>query len=92
MLLGINRARAYMLTGEVITAEEALRWGLVKEVLPQERVLERAWELARRIAEKSDSTLRFTRSLMVQPIKKQTLELQGMGLAYEALAAFGRGL
>ncbi|SEQ25792.1 enoyl-CoA hydratase/isomerase family protein [Arthrobacter sp. OV608] len=92
MLLGINRARAYMLTGEVITAEEALRWGLVKEVLPQQRVLERAWELARRIAEKSDSTLRFTRSLMVQPIKKQTLELQGMGLAYEALAAFGRGL
>lgn len=90
MLLGINRARAFMLTGEVITAEEALRWGLVKEVVSQERVLERAWELARRIAEKSDSTLRFTRSIMVQPIKKQTLELQGMGLAYEAFAAFGR--
>lgn len=27
---------------------------------------------------------------MVQPIKKQTLELQGKGLAYEAFAAFGR--
>lgn len=90
MLLGINRARAYMLSGEIITADEAFRWGLVKEVVSQERVLDRAWELAGRIAEKSDSTLRFTRSLMVQPIKKQTLELQGMGLAYEAFAAFGR--
>lgn len=27
MLLGINRARAFMLTGEVFTAEGALRWG-----------------------------------------------------------------
>lgn len=92
MLLGINRARAYMLTGDVITADEALRWGLVKEVVPQELVLDRAWEIARRIAEKSDSTLRFTRAIMVQPIKKQTLELQGMGLAYESLAGLGRGL
>ena len=30
MLLGINRARSYMLTGEIITAEEALSWGLVR--------------------------------------------------------------
>lgn len=59
---------------------------------PQELVLDRAWEIARRIAEKSDSTLRFTRAIMVQPIKKQTLELQGMGLAYESLAGLGRGL
>lgn len=29
MLLGVNRARAYMLTSDVITAEDALWWGLV---------------------------------------------------------------
>jgi enoyl-CoA hydratase/carnithine racemase len=90
MLLGINRARAYMLSGEVITAEEALRWGLVKEVVPKEKVLERAWEIARQIAEKSDSTLRFTRAIMVQPLKTQTLELLRMGVAFEALGALGR--
>jgi enoyl-CoA hydratase/carnithine racemase len=90
MLLGINRARSYMLTGEVITAEDAARWGLVKEILPQDQVLDRARETARRIAEKSDSTLRFTRAIMVQPLKKQVLELLGTGLAYEALGAIGK--
>ncbi|MQY31825.1 enoyl-CoA hydratase/isomerase family protein [Nocardia aurantia] len=91
-LLGINRARAYMLSGEVITAEEAHRWGLVKEVVPKEKVLERAWEIARQIAEKSDSTLRFTRAIMVQPLKKQTLELLRMGVVFEALGALGRNV
>jgi enoyl-CoA hydratase/carnithine racemase len=37
-------------TGEVISAGEALRLGLVKEVVARERVLERAWEIARRVA------------------------------------------
>ncbi|WP_280436604.1 enoyl-CoA hydratase/isomerase family protein [Nocardia carnea] len=90
MLLGINRARAYMLTGETITADEALRWGLVKEVLPPDQVLDRAREIAGRIAEKSDTTLRFTRALIVQPLKKQVLEMLGMGLAYEAFGALGK--
>ena len=90
MLLGINRARAYMLTGDIITAEEALRWGLVKELLPQDQVLERARDVAREIAKKSDTTLRFTRALMVHPIKKQVLDLLGLGLAYEAFGALGK--
>lgn len=90
MLLGINRARAYMLTGDIITAEEALQWGLVKEVLPQAEVLERARELARNIAKKSDTTLRFTRALMVQPLKQQVLDRLGLGLAYEAFGALGK--
>ena len=47
-------------------------------------------EHARRIARKSDTTLRFTRALLVHPIKKQMLELLGPGLAYEGLAALGR--
>ncbi|WP_327097602.1 enoyl-CoA hydratase/isomerase family protein [Nocardia vinacea] len=90
MLLGINRARSYMLSGEAITAEEALRWGLVKEVVPQDQVLDRAREIARGVAAKSDTTLRFTRALMVQPLKKQVLELLGLGLAYEAFGALGK--
>jgi crotonobetainyl-CoA hydratase len=36
-----------LLTGRWMEAEEAHRWGLVNEVLPAERLLERAWETAR---------------------------------------------
>jgi len=39
-----------LLTGRWMDAAEAHRWGLVNEVLPADRLLERAWELARLIA------------------------------------------
>ena len=39
-----------LLTGRWMDAAEAQRWGLVNEVLPAERLLERAWEIARQLA------------------------------------------
>ncbi len=44
-------AMELLLTGRWMEAEEARRWGLVNEVLPAERLLERAWEIARTLAE-----------------------------------------
>jgi enoyl-CoA hydratase len=44
--IGIRRARQMSLTGEFIDAETALRWGLVNEVTPRERLLPRCVELA----------------------------------------------
>ena len=35
-----------LLTGRWMDAEEALRWGLLKEVVPADRLLDRAWEIA----------------------------------------------
>jgi len=39
-----------LLTGRWMDAQEAMRWGLVNEVLPQDKLMERAWELARLLA------------------------------------------
>lgn len=36
-----------LFTGRWMDAHEAHRWGLVNEVLPKEKLLERAWEIAR---------------------------------------------
>jgi enoyl-CoA hydratase/carnithine racemase len=90
MLLGINRARAFMLLGTVIDAQEALRLGLVAEVLPRDRVLDRAREIARSLARHSDATLRMTRILLNMPLRKQMSDLLGPGLAFEGLAALAR--
>lgn len=42
---GAGRARELILTGEPITAEQALAWGLVNRVVPEERLLEGCREL-----------------------------------------------
>jgi len=39
-----------LLTGRWMDAAEAHRWGLVNEILPKDKLLERAWELARLLA------------------------------------------
>ena len=39
-----------LLTGRWMGAAEAQRWGIVKDVLPADKVLDRAWELARTLA------------------------------------------
>lgn len=49
-LVGIGRAMRLILTGEVIDAKEALRIGLVDEVVPHGRLLKEAFALAGRIA------------------------------------------
>lgn len=86
MLMGINRARSFMLTGEVIDAEEALRLGMVAELAAKDQVLARALDIAHKIAEKPDITLRHTRAILTMPIKKMVLEYGTAGLQLEATA------
>lgn len=50
--VGKARAMEIALTGDMITAQEALAWGLVNRVVPPELYLEEAKALARKIASK----------------------------------------
>ena len=50
LLLGPNRGRYFLLTGQSIPARQAQELGLVGEVLPKDKVLARAWELAEQLA------------------------------------------
>jgi enoyl-CoA hydratase/carnithine racemase len=95
LLLGPNRARYFLMTNQEIEPQEALRLGIVGEVLPAERVLARAWEHAERLIALPDLTLRYTRVALVQPLKQAMLEQLGHGLILEgaaiaAAAAAGR--
>ena len=86
MLLGPNRGRYFLLTGERISALEAQRLGVVAEVHAKENLLPRAWELAVQLAKLPDPMLRHTRRLMVRNLKKRIQEELDVGLAVEALA------
>jgi enoyl-CoA hydratase/carnithine racemase len=87
MLLGINRARYFLLTGQSIKAKEALGLGLIQEILPKEQLLKRAWELAEDIARRPPLTVRLFRETMLQPYKRLIASDLGYGLALEGLAA-----
>ena len=50
-LVGEARARALALTGEVVTAEQAMAWGLVWQVIEDDRLQAEASTVARRLAD-----------------------------------------
>ena len=58
-IVGPGKAAELLFTGDVIDAEEALRIGLVGEVVPHEELMDRAMALAGRIAVNAPLALRF---------------------------------
>jgi enoyl-CoA hydratase/carnithine racemase len=86
MLLGPNRGRYFLLTGERISAEEAKRLGVVAEVLSPDALLPRARELAAGLAKLSTPLLRYTRTVLVKDLRRRMADELSSGLAHEALA------
>jgi methylglutaconyl-CoA hydratase len=69
--VGHKIARDLLLTGRLFDADEAHRCGLVNEIVPQDRLLARARELAAQILESSPSSVRATKKLINGFIAKQ---------------------
>jgi enoyl-CoA hydratase/carnithine racemase len=87
LLLGMNRGRYFLLTGQTLTARQAQELGLVNEVLPRRELLPRAWTLAEQLAQRPPLVLRYSRVLLTQHLKRQMHDLLGYGLALEGLGA-----
>jgi enoyl-CoA hydratase/carnithine racemase len=88
-VLGANRGRAFLLTGQTLDAETALEYGAAYEVVTPDALMPRARELANAIASQSAMTRRMSRLMLVQPIKQLMLANLGYGLVAEALAGIG---
>jgi len=84
-LLGPNRGRYFLLTGEKIDASEAHRLNIVGEVLAPDALMGRARELAGQLAKKPVLTLRSARVLLTQRLKRMILDDLGAGLSLEGL-------
>src|ERR1700730_9008888 len=86
LLLGLNRGRYFLLTGQTLDARKALEFGLVAEILSPDKLLARAWELAEDLAKKPTLALRYTRLLLTELLRRQMHDLPGYGLGMGMLA------
>src|ERR1019366_3074834 len=62
--VGEKIARDLLLTGRIFDAAEALKMGLINEIVPPERLLDRARELAAQLEESSPLSLFCTKRLL----------------------------
>lgn len=61
LLFGNHRTMDLILTGRTLSAEEAVQWGLVKEIVPQEQLLQRTIDYAAEIAALSPDSVIISR-------------------------------
>lgn len=74
LVVGFARAMELIITGRRIGAEEALRIGLVNEVVPDERVRQRAEELARSICELPQGAIRSDKECVLRGVGRSLEE------------------
>ena len=86
-ILGSIRGRYFILTRQVLDAATAKSWGVVNEILPSDRLLARAHEIADGIAALPPLTSCYTRIALTQRLRRIIDEGTGYGLALEGISA-----
>lgn len=64
-IAGRTRAMEMMLLGSIVTADQALQWGLVNQVVEPEQLMESAMKMARKISRHSKKAITYTKRATV---------------------------
>jgi enoyl-CoA hydratase/carnithine racemase len=86
-VIGSIRGRYFLLTRQVLDATTAKDWGVVNEIVPADRLLTRAHEIADGIAALPPLTSRYTRMALTQRLRRVVDEGTAYGLALEGISA-----
>lgn len=92
LLMGLTRARYFLLTGQKLTAREARDIGLVNELLPRGELLPRARALAASLLACNPLALRYTRLMMTHHLRGLFHQSLGYGAALEGLGVIDEGI
>ncbi|MEZ4337641.1 MAG: crotonase/enoyl-CoA hydratase family protein [Sandaracinaceae bacterium] len=85
--IGIEKAKRLLFTGDCLSGEEAVAWGLAIEHAPADRLDERAEILAQRIARVPINQLVMHKKLINQTVMTQGLyATQQMGVFFDGIA------
>jgi enoyl-CoA hydratase/carnithine racemase len=85
--IGTIRGRYFILTRQELNAETAKQWGAVNEIVPADKLLARAREIAEGLAKLPPLTTRYTRIALTQKLRRIIDEGVGYGLALEGISA-----
>jgi 2-(1,2-epoxy-1,2-dihydrophenyl)acetyl-CoA isomerase len=79
-LIGLGRATEYSFTNQPITTEQALEWGMVNQVVPQEKLVETVGKLAAGLAAGPTGAYGLTKRLFnetILPNLEEALAFEG---------------
>ena len=85
--IGTVRGRYFILTRQELDAETAKEWGAVNEIVPADKLLPRAREIAEGLARLPPLATSYTRIAMTQKLRRIIDEGVGYGLALEGISA-----
>lgn len=77
-IVGFNRARDMILTGEPIDAEEALRIGIVNMVVPHEELQATAMKFGKKLAKGPTKTIGYSKTFLWQTILMNEMTLMDL--------------
>ncbi|SDN51414.1 Enoyl-CoA hydratase/carnithine racemase [Paenibacillus sp. yr247] len=86
-VIGSVRGRYFLLTQQELDAKTAQEWGAVNEIVPDEKLLARAHEIAENITKLPPLTSHYTRVALTQNLRRIVDEGVGYGLALEGISA-----
>ena len=92
-LVGLRRAQDLMLTNRMLSAEEALDWGLVSRVVPAGQLMNEAMNMAETLAAGSLGSHAAVKSLLLSSFNNSLetqMELEGREISRRAASADGR--
>jgi enoyl-CoA hydratase/carnithine racemase len=78
----------YLMTGEKMTAGDLLKYGMVSEIVPRERLMARAYEIADLLMAQNRVARRLATQLVRRPWKKRIVDDLDMAFGTEMFGMF----
>jgi enoyl-CoA hydratase len=86
LLCGLVKAKEYLMTGDLISAAEAERIGLINHVVPQDDVMPKAMELAHSLANGPTKAIRWTKMACNKRLRDEVNLVLDASLAAETIS------
>src|SRR5580658_7883473 len=86
-VIGSVRGRYFILTRQELDAQTAEEWGAANEIVPDDKLLARAREIAEGLAKLPPLTTRYTRVPLTQKLRRIIDQGVGYSLALEGISA-----